>query len=106
MGRYHVLGAASLALAGTLAAFGVFWDPLALPAPVDWGSKLIAVIGVIFTVLALLGRPVPGLWQMIELLGEKWYLKYCEGKGVPEVEARERMRVGKSQLILSESDIN
>ncbi|PIV75989.1 MAG: hypothetical protein COW55_03380 [Rhodobacteraceae bacterium CG17_big_fil_post_rev_8_21_14_2_50_65_11] len=102
--RYQVLGAALLAAAGSLATFGVFWDPSSLPPAVDWGSKLIATIGVIFTVLALLGRPVPGLWQVIERRGEKWYSDYCVNKGVPAVEAQERLLVGTSRLLLAEVD--
>ena len=102
--RYQVLGAAILAAAGILATFGVFWDPSTLPPAVDWGSKLIATIGVIFTVLALLGRPVPGLWQVIEHRGEKWYSDYCVNKGVSAVEAQERLLVGTSRLLLAEVD--
>jgi hypothetical protein len=105
IGRYQVLGATVLAVAGILAAFGVFWDPSTLPVAVDWGSKLIAAVGVIFTVLALLGRPVPGLWQVIERRGEKWYSDYCVNKGVPAVEAQERLLVGKSRLLLAEVDL-
>lgn len=104
IGRYQVLGAAILAAAGILATFGVFWDPSSLPPAVDWGSKLIATIGVIFTVLALLGRPVPGLWQVIERRGEQWYSDYCVNKGVPAVEAQERLLVGTSRLLLNEVD--
>ncbi len=104
IGRYQVLGAAVLAVAGILAAFGVFWDPSTLPSAVDWGSKLIATVGVIFTVLALLGRPVPGLWQVIERRGEKWYSDYCVNKGVPAAEAQERLSVGRSRLLLAEVD--
>lgn len=102
--RYQVLGAAVLAAAGILATFGVFWDPSSLPPMVDWGSKLVAVIGVGFTVLALLGRHVPGLWQLIERRGEKWYVNYCVNKGVPAVEAKERLSVGKRRLMLAETD--
>jgi ABC-type multidrug transport system fused ATPase/permease subunit len=104
IGRYQVLGAVVLAVAGILAAFGVFWDPSTLPVAVDWGSKLIAAVGVIFTVLALLGRPVPGLWQVIERRGEKWYADYCVNKGVPAVEAQERLLVGTNRLLLAEVD--
>ena len=104
IGRYQVLGAAILAAAGILATSGVFWDPSTLPLAVDWGSKLIAVIGVIFTVLALLGRPVPGLWQVIERRGEKWYSDYCVNKGVPAVEAQERLSVGTSRLLFAEAE--
>ncbi len=102
MGRYQLLGAAVLASAGILATFGVFWDPSTLPPVVDWGSKLVAAIGVIFTVLALLGRPVPGLWQLIERRGEKWYLNYSANKGVPVIEAQERLSIGKNRLVLVE----
>jgi len=104
IGRYQVLGAAILAAAGILATFGVFWDPSTLAPAVDWGSKLIATIGVIFTVLPLLGRPVPGLWQVIERRGEKWYSDYCVNKGVPAVEAQERLLVGTNRLLLTEVD--
>lgn len=104
IGRYQVLGAAVLAAAGILATLGVFWDPSSLPPIVDWGSKLVAVVGVGFTVLALLGRPVPGFWQLIERRGEKWYSKYCVNKGVPAIEAQERLSVGKSRLLLAEPD--
>ncbi|MGR3391606.1 hypothetical protein, partial [Sagittula sp.] len=104
IGRYQFLGAAVLAAAGILATFGVFWDPSSLPPVVDWGSKLVAVTGVVFTILALLGRPVPGLWQLIEHSGEKWYSKYCVNKGVPATEAKERLSVGKTRLILAEPD--
>lgn len=98
---YHVLGAAILASVGALATFGVFWDPSTLPAVIRWGSKLMAAIGVIFTVLALLGRPVPGLWQLIERRGEKWYSKYCVNKGVPSTDAQERLSVEKSRFVLA-----
>lgn len=104
IGRYQVSGAAVLAAAGILATFGVFWDPSSLPRMVDWGSKLVAVVGVGFTVLALLGRPVPGLWQLIERRGEKWYANYCVNKGVPAIEAQKRLSVGKSRLILAEPE--
>jgi len=57
-----------------------------------------------FTVLALLGRPVPGLWQLIERRAEGWYLKHCANKGLPEIEAKERMMVGKGRLELAESN--
>lgn len=100
--RYQVLGALVLAAAGIPATFGVFWDPSSLPPAVDWGSKLVAGIGVVFTVLALLGRPVPGLWQLIERRGEKWYSEYCVNKGVPAIEAQERLSVGKSRLALAQ----
>lgn len=104
IGRYQVLGAAVLAGAGILATFGVFWEPSSLPPIVDWGSKLVAVVGVGFTVLALLGRPVPGLWQLIERRGEKWYANYCVNKGVPAIEAKESLSVGKRGLMLAEPD--
>lgn len=104
IGRYQVLSAAVLAAIGFLATFGVFWDPSTLPPVVDWGSKLLAVMGVTFTVLALLGRPVPGLWQLIERRGEKWYLKYCVNKGVSAIEAQKRLSVGTRQLLLAEID--
>lgn len=104
IGRYQVLGAVVLAAAGILATFGVFWDPSSLSPIVDWGSKLVAVVGVGFTVLALLGRPVPGLWQLIERRGEKWYANYCVNKGVPAIEAIERLSVGKRRLMLAEPD--
>lgn len=104
IGRYQVLGAAVLAAAGILATFGVFWGPSSLPPIVDWGSKIVAVVGVGFTVLALLGRPVPGLWQLIERRGEKWYANYCVNKGVPAIEAKERLSVGKRRLMLAEPD--
>jgi len=102
MGRYQVLGAAVLAGAGILATFGVFWDTSSLLPVVDWGSKLVAVTGIVFTVLALLGRPVPGLWQLIERRGEKWYSKYCVNKGVSAAEAQKRLSVGKSRLMLAD----
>ena len=102
--RYQVLGAAVLAAAGILATLGVFWDPSSLPPVVDWCSKLVALTGVGFTVLALLGRPVPGLWQLIERRGEVWYSKFCVNKGVPAIEAQERLLVGKSRLLLAEPD--
>jgi len=104
IGRYQVLGGAVLASAGILATLGVFWDPSSLPLAVDWGSKLVAGIGVFFTVLALFGRPVPGLWQFIERRGEKWYSIYCVNKGVPAIEALERLSVAKSRLVLAEPD--
>lgn len=52
--------------------------------------------------MALLGRPVPGLWQFIERRGEKWYLNYCVNKGVPSAEAQERLSVGEDRLLLSQ----
>ncbi len=39
-------------------------------AVVDLGSKLVTVVGFVCTVTALLGKPVPGLWQLIERRGE------------------------------------
>lgn len=54
--------------------------------------------------LALLGLPVPGLWQLIERRGEEWYSSYCVNKGVPAIEAQERLSVGERQLVLAEPD--
>lgn len=102
VGWYQVLGAVALASAGILATLGVFWDPATLPPLVSWVSNLVAIIGVIFTVLALIGRPVPGLWQLIERRGKKWYVNYCMNKGVPAIEAQERLLIEKSRLALAE----
>lgn len=102
VGRYQVLCAATLAFAGILAALGVFWDPSTVPPIVNWGTKLVATIGVVLTVLAFLGRPLPGLWQLIERRGERLYLKYCMNKGVPAIEAQERLFTEKNRLVLKE----
>ena len=53
--------------------------------------------------LALLGRPVPGLWQLIERRGERWYLKYCMNKGVPAIEAQDFLLAEKNQILLAKS---
>ncbi len=82
----------------TLASFGVFWEPATLPRIVEWGSRLVALVGVFFIVQALRGRPVPGLWQITERRGENWYLDCCANKGVPKIEVREHLNVGKGSL--------
>ena len=102
IGRYQFLGSVLVLAAGALASFGVFCYPDKLPTAVDLGSKLVALVGIFFTVQALRGRPVPGLWQIIERRGEKWYADYCINKGVSAIEAQERLTVGNGHLLLAE----
>ncbi len=93
LSRLQFVGSTILIVGGGLASLGVFWDPTTLPKAVEWGSNAVALIGVFFTLQALRGRPVPGLWQIAESHCEAWYGKYCLNRGVPIEVATQRLEV-------------